>query len=29
MSWGAYGAYTMTELRCDANEGLELVARSF
>lgn len=29
MSWGAHGAYTMTELRCDANEGLELVTRSF
>ena len=24
-----YGAYTMTELRCDANEGLELITRSF
>ena len=24
-----YGAYTMTELRCEANEGLELVTRSF
>ena len=23
-----YGAYTMTELRCDANEGLELITRS-
>ena len=24
-----YGAYTMTELRCEANEGLELITRSF
>lgn len=24
-----YGSYTMTELRCEANEGLELITRSF
>ena len=24
-----YGAYTMTELRCEANEGLELITRIF
>ena len=24
-----YGAYTMTELRCEANKGLKLITRSF